>query len=57
MKEKLRLVEKTVRLSCTWVRTGDVNKPLTCVWVKSRTQSAAFTAPADSEMGRLHLCA
>jgi hypothetical protein len=57
MKNKLHLVPKTVRLTCTWVRTGDVKNPLTCVWVEMAAPRAVSTASADSEAGRLHLCA
>jgi hypothetical protein len=57
MKNKLHLVQKIVRLTRTWVPTGDAKNPLACVWVEAGTQRAVSAAPAGTEAGRLHLCA
>lgn len=51
MKNNLYLVQKTVRLTRTWVPIGDVKIPLVCVWVEAGTQHTASAAPADSEGG------
>jgi len=57
MKNKLCLVQKTVRLTCTWVPTGDAKKPLACVWLETGTPRTVTAAPADSEGWRWHQCA
>jgi hypothetical protein len=57
MKNKLHLIPKTVRLTCTWVRTGDPKNPLACVWTEAATPRAVSAAPAGSETGRLYQCA
>jgi hypothetical protein len=57
MMNKLHLVLKTVRLSCTWVPTGDAKRPLACVWVASKDPQILDTASSTDETGRMHLCA
>jgi hypothetical protein len=56
MINKLRLVLKTVFLSCTWVSTGNPKMPLACIWTESKTGQAANSSSTD-ETGRMHLCA
>jgi len=57
MMNKLHLVCKTVRLSCTWLPTGDPRRPLTCVWAETNTPQALDTASSTDEAGRTYLCA
>ena len=57
MKNNLYLVQKTVYLTRTWVLTGDARMPLICKWVETGTPGTVAVAPADTEAGRLHLCA
>jgi hypothetical protein len=57
MKNKLVLIRNTVRLNCVWVPTGDVKKPLACVWVKAQKQQADSNAGAQDETVGVHLCA
>jgi hypothetical protein len=57
MMNKLQLVDKNLRLTCTWVSTGDMKRPLACVWGYSKTPREVSAASADSEAGGLHLCA
>lgn len=57
MKNNLHLIRKTLRLSCTWIPTGNLKRPLACVWVEAGAPRAASTATADSEAGGLCLCA
>ncbi len=51
-------LQKAARLTCSWVRTGDPQRPLACVWAdaKVRTSSKAASSPKD-ESGRMPLCA
>jgi hypothetical protein len=56
MKNKLHLVEKTVRLNCVWVATGDAKMPLARVWIAAGTPSASAVNFNSGEMG-MHLCA
>ena len=57
MINKLYLVQKTVSLTCTWVRTGNPRMPLACVWTDSKAQQAVSTASFTDESGRMHRCA
>ncbi len=61
MKNKLVLIRNTVRLTCVWVPTGDVKKPLACVWVETQASQALNHAVLEDEAGsepvRIHLCA
>jgi hypothetical protein len=58
---KLHLIRKTVRLTCTWVPTGDAKRPLACVWAPSKAPRAGNTQSSERETskigGRMHLCA
>jgi hypothetical protein len=47
MIKKVQLIHKTLRLTCTWVQTGDEKRPLACVWVETRTPRSIAQAPAD----------
>ena len=42
MKNKLRLVQKTVCLTCNWVPTGNPKIPLACVWTGSNARASLF---------------
>ncbi|MGA3009171.1 MAG: hypothetical protein ABSD72_02805 [Terracidiphilus sp.] len=57
MKNQLYMVNKPVRLMCIWAPTGDVKKPLACVWVEAAVPRAASALPADSDARGLRLCA
>jgi hypothetical protein len=57
MKNNLHLVQKTARLSCTWIPTGDARMPFTCVWVEAQTSQPTSVAPSNDEIGRLRQCA
>ena len=57
MMNKLSLIQKTGRLACKWVATGDPKTPLACVWTVFKASSVAATASSTNETGRIHLCA
>ena len=57
MNNNLHLIQKTTRLSCTWVPTGDIKRPLACVWSGSKAPQAVPVATTKIEAGRMHLCA
>jgi hypothetical protein len=57
MMNKLHLIRKTVRLTCTWVPTGDAKRPLACAWVESKAPQTGNPESSVSEMARIHLCA
>ena len=57
MINKLFLIQKTGRLACNWVATGDPKTPLACVWTASKTPTNATSASSTDEIGRMHLCA
>jgi hypothetical protein len=57
MMNKLFLIQKTGRLACKWVVTGDPKTPLLCVWTASKAPAVIATASAADETGRCHLCA
>jgi hypothetical protein len=61
MQNKLILIRNTVRLTCVWVPTGDSNRPLACVWVRTKAPQPVNHAPykdeAGPESGMVHLCA
>lgn len=48
MENKLRLVEKTVFVTCNWVPTGDPKMPLACVWTVSKSGQAVSNATSTS---------
>ena len=56
MKKNLYLVQKPVRLTCSWVTTGNDRKHLICVWTTSASASVE-AADATSKEARMHLCA
>jgi hypothetical protein len=57
MNNKLQLIRKVTRLTCTWVPTGDATRPLVCMWVGSKPAQAVSTASSTDEAERMHLCA
>ena len=57
MINKLFLIQKTGRLACNWVATGDPKTPLTCVWTASKAPTSVPTASSTDETERMHLCA
>ena len=57
MKNKLHLLQKTARLTCIWVPTGDAKRPLACLWVGAQTPQTSIVTPSNDEFGRMHLCA
>ena len=57
MKNNLRLVQKTVFVTCNWVPTGDPKMPLACVWTGSTPPQAVSTASFTDDVERVHLCA
>ena len=61
MMNQIYLIRKTQRLSCIWVPTGDIKRPLACVWLETKAQQAVRTEysadEAEQETGRMHLCA
>jgi hypothetical protein len=56
MNKRLYLVQKSARLTCTWVATGDARKPLSCVWVAAAAPSVAEVTVNPKEV-RMHQCA
>lgn len=51
-------LHKPRRLSCVWLRTGNLRTPLTCVWMESNLQHNDIAATSSNEdSGRLPLCA
>jgi hypothetical protein len=56
MNKKLHLVQKTARLTCTWVATGDARMPLVRVWGTAVMPSAAAETVISEEV-RMHQCA
>lgn len=65
MMNQIYLIRKTQRLSCIWVPTGDIKRPLACVWLETKVETKAqqavrteySTDEAEQETGRMHLCA
>ena len=57
MTNKLYLMQRTGRLTCKWVLTGDPKLPLARVWTELKTPQATSTAFSTDETGRMHLCA
>lgn len=57
MMNKLYLIRQPVRLTCTWVPTGNPRMPLACVWTAAKVQTAIETASSADETGRMRLCA
>ena len=57
MMNKLFLIQKTGRLACKWIATGDPKTPLACVWRAPKGPTVAATASSTDETGRIHLCA
>lgn len=57
----IHLIQKTGRLTCHWVPTGDPRIPLACVWSganSKKTASTASSTPLSTDETRgMHLCA
>jgi hypothetical protein len=55
---KILTLNKTSRLTCRWVATGNARNPFACVWAEGNTRGAAKVAPSPKEdSGRMRLCA
>lgn len=57
MMNKLFLLQRTGRLTCRWVLTGDPRIPLACVWAGSKTPQSASTLPSTENTEGMNLCA
>jgi hypothetical protein len=57
MMNNVFFMQRTGRLTCKWVQTGDPKMPLACVWTGSKTAQTASVAPSADENGRLPWCA
>jgi hypothetical protein len=57
MMNKLRLTQRSGRLACNWVQTGDPKMPLACVWADSKAPQIVSAAFSSDEAGRVQLCA
>jgi hypothetical protein len=51
-------IQKTGRLTCAWVPTGDPKSPLACVWreVELPHGSSSGHMSTNIEVGELRLC-
>jgi len=52
---KLHLIERSGRLTCNWVKTGDPRLPLVCVWTIN--PQVVSKASSNDDAGGMHLCA
>ncbi len=57
MKNKLLAIQKSVRLVCIWVPTGNSVRPLVCKWVDAAMTQTAGASPSQADAGRMRLCA
>ena len=57
MKNKLLAIQKSVRLVCIWVPTGNSVRPLVCKWVGAAMAQTAAASPSQADAGRMRLCA
>jgi hypothetical protein len=57
MKKKLYAIQKSVRLVCIWVPTGNSIRPLVCKWIDAAMARDALVVSAETEAGRMRLCA
>ena len=57
MMNKVIFMQRTDRLTCNWVETGDPKMPLACVWAGSKIAQAATNVPSVDDNGRLPWCA
>jgi len=58
MFNKILTFNKTFRLTCRWIATGDARNPIACVWAEGSTRGAANAAPSpEDDSGRALLCA
>jgi hypothetical protein len=50
--------QKTARLTCAWVPTGNPRNPLACVWFDANARTTSKEASSsNNESGRLPQCA
>ena len=50
--------QKTARLTCAWVQTGNPRNPLACVWFDANARTTSKEASSsNNESGRLPQCA
>ena len=54
MNKNLRLIEKTARLGCVWVTTGDARMPLACNWVEQTPEEARHPKEEQSSAAKAH---
>jgi hypothetical protein len=47
----IRLRQRTGRLTCNWVPTGDKKMPLACVWTGTNASPGAAAASSSEETG------
>jgi len=52
----LSSIRNPVRLTYTWVPTGNARKPLACIW-KDASASFGRTDPSSPQEGGIGLCA
>jgi hypothetical protein len=57
MKNKVHAIQKSVRLVCIWVPTGNSIRPLVCKWIDAAMAQDALVVSAETEAGRMRLCA
>jgi hypothetical protein len=58
MFNRILSLQKPGRLTCAWVRTGNPQHPLACVWVETNALNNAKEASSSTdESGRMLLCA
>jgi hypothetical protein len=58
MNNNVLTLQKTARLTCAWVSTGNPRNPLACVWVDTNAQNNCKVASSSNdELGGLRLCA
>ena len=50
-------MQRTGRLTCSWVQTGDPKIPFACVWAGSKTAQAVPSVLSADDNGRLPRCA
>jgi hypothetical protein len=58
MTSNILTLQKTGRLTCAWVSTGNPHNPLACVWAETTARKSSKAAPSsNANSGRMPLCA